>query len=87
MKTIKYEIVECIPNNVEEGILYISLMYETSRHKCPCGCETEIIVPCGKDGWEFKFNGDLVSITPSIGNFYLPCKSHYYITNNEIIEY
>lgn len=82
---LKTEFVYYIPEDIEEGILYVSLEFQTSRHKCPCGCGNEIVVPFGDKWWTMTREEDKITFTPSIGNFYLPCKSHYYITKNEII--
>jgi hypothetical protein len=31
------------------------------------------------------FDGDLVSLSPSIGNWQFPCRSHYWIRENAIV--
>jgi hypothetical protein len=45
----------------------------------------------GKTGWwDLLENGGKVSLHPSIGNFQIPCKTHYFIKDNKInlrIEY
>ena len=74
---------------IEEGKLYISKEYGSSKHLCPCGCKEVIVVPFKinwKDDkhWMYIENDGKVSLSPSIGNNYLSCKSHYYITENKI---
>ncbi len=86
MKNIKfrYEFVEFIPRNLEESVLYISIAYGTANHKCACGCGNEVVTPLSKRGWSLTYDGDSVSLYPSIGNWNLPCKSHYWITENYV---
>jgi hypothetical protein len=85
MKTVKYEFVEFIPDKLEDWTIYISLIYATAAHKCCCGCGNEIITPLSPTDWKLIFDGESVSLNPSIGNWHLPCRSHYWITNNKIV--
>ena len=89
--TLKPEFFHFIPETLEEGILYISLEYSAVLHKCCCGCGQVVSTPIsnGREGWDGGWtltneNG-LVSLHPSIGNFQIPCKTHYFIKNNEVI--
>ena len=66
---------------MEEGKIYISKQYNTSIHRCLCGCGEKTVLPLHVlYGWELIENNGQISFTPSIGNFQLPCKSHYIIT-------
>ena len=87
--TIEPVYVEYIPRELEEGKLYISEKYETAVHNCLCGCGSRTVTPLnciveGKDmGWHLiKHPDGRISLTPSIGNFQMLCKSHYIITKN-----
>lgn len=82
---IGYELVEFIPGQLKERILYISSAYGTAVHKCFCGCRREVVTPLSPTGWELIFDGKTVSLHPSIGSWNLPCQSHYFITNNRVI--
>lgn len=89
MKTIAkvpYEpvFVEFIPKELEQGKVYISEEYEVSVHLCLCGCGEKTVLPFGRpDDWHLiKENNGTVSFTPSVGNFQIPCKSHYIMTKN-----
>lgn len=73
-----------MPEQPEEGILYISFEYCTAIHKCVCGCGNEVVTPISPTDWQLSFNGESVTLTPSIGNWNFKCKSHYWITNNKI---
>lgn len=77
--------VEFIPDTMEDGILYISLAYHTASHRCACGCGELTVTPLTDDGWKISIQDDKVTLSPSIGNFQLNCKSHYFITSNKII--
>ena len=81
---MKYEFVEFIPAQVQEGVLYISIPHSTAIHQCACGCGSEVVTPLHPTGWEVSFNGEAVSLNPSIGNWSFPCQSHYWITRNKI---
>jgi hypothetical protein len=85
MKTIRHKFVTKIPDRLEEGVIYISIKYSTAMHKCFCGCGEEVVTPLSPSRWELTFNGQTVSLYPSIGNWSLPCKSHYWIRNNCVV--
>jgi len=66
------------------GVLYITLEYGTAVHLCPCGCGSRVVTPLTPTDWELRFNGKEVSLSPSIGNWSFPCKSHYWIIRNKV---
>ena len=85
---LKPKYVEFMPESLDSGILFISLIYEIAIHLCACGCGTKVVTPLDKiHGWELeqKDGGTTISLHPSIGNYQIPCKTHYFIKNNEII--
>jgi len=84
MMTLTHRFVEYIPDEIEDGVLYISIPFCTAIHKCVCGCGNEVVTPISRKGWKLSFDGETVSLTPSIGSWNLACKSHYFITNNKI---
>lgn len=86
IKQIRPESVEFIPERLEEGVLYISERYRTAVHKCCCGCGQEVVTPLSPAEWSVKRNGGLVSLWPSIGNWSYPCRSHYVIRDNRVIQ-
>lgn len=91
MRLSEIEPVFCdeIPNEIEEGKLYISDLYEVSVHLCACGCKQKTVMPLGSGEWNYSSSPDkkIVSFNPSIGNFNgeNPYHAHYYITNNKIV--
>ncbi|MDE6339468.1 MAG: hypothetical protein K2K97_06745 [Muribaculaceae bacterium] len=78
-------LVDEIPpkDEMQQDYLYISHKYGTAVHYCACGCGEEVVTPLSQEGWSLHFTGRF-SLTPSIGNFQYPCRSHYFITNERI---
>ena len=83
-KKITYQFIDKIPESLEEGKLYISTRFATAIHKCFCGCGYEVVTPLSPIDWKLIYDGDTVSLTPSIGNWGFPCMSHYWIQNSEV---
>jgi hypothetical protein len=81
---MKHEFVEFIPSKLEENVLYISIEYDIAKHKCACGCGAEIVTSLSPARWKLTYDGETVSLNPSIGNWSHPCKSHYFITENKV---
>lgn len=82
---IEHRFVEAIPAQLDEGVLYVSIKYTTAVHHCLCGCGSEVVTPLSPTDWEMTFNGETVSLHPSIGNWSFPCQSHYWIRNNRVL--
>ncbi len=70
---------------VPEGVLFVSIEFGTAVHKCCCGCGNEVVTPLGPTDWRLTFDGESVSLYPSIGNWSFPCRSHYWIQNDEVV--
>ena len=83
--SLSYKFVEYIPENIEDGMIYISIPFATVVHKCCCGCGIEVITPLSPTDWKLIFDGQTVSLDPSIGNWSFNCQSHYWIKQNQII--
>lgn len=82
--TLKHLFVDAIPEKLEDRTLYISIEYATATHKCCCGCGLEVVTPLTPTDWKLIFDGETVSLTPSIGNWSFPCRSHYWIERNAV---
>jgi len=82
---ITHEFVDSIPEHLDEGRLYISIRYRTASHLCACGCGSKVVTPIKPAKWNLTFDGDTVSLCPSIGNWQKACRSHYWIRNDTII--
>lgn len=86
MKTaVTHQFVQVVPDKLQEGVLYVSIEYATVVHKCLCGCGKEVATPISPTDWRLTFDGDSVSLDPSIGNWGFPCRSHYWIRNNRVL--
>ena len=81
---LKHEFVKMVPEPLEQGVLYICMEYRVAIHSCCCGCGRKVVTPFSPEGWKLIFDGKTVSIRPSIGNWNFECRSHYWITNNQI---
>jgi hypothetical protein len=84
MKSLEHRFVERMPSSLDDGVLYISLEYGTILHKCACGCGLEVNTPLGRTDWALTYNGETISLWPSVGNWSFPCRSHYVIKHSEI---
>jgi hypothetical protein len=49
-----------------------------------CGCNNEVVTPLSPTDWQLTFDGESVSLNPSIGNWSFKCKSHYWIVKDTI---
>jgi len=81
---IKHEFVDLAPGTLESGILYVSVKYKNMVHLCCCGCGHKVVTPLSPTGWAITFDGRTVSVTPSVGNWNLRCRSHYWISSNRV---
>ena len=83
-QTLAHEFVEYVPGRLAEGVLYVSIAYRTAVHLCACGCGNKVATPISPADWKLQYDGDTVSLTPSIGNWGFPCRSHYWIDRDRI---
>jgi len=65
----------------KENVIYVSREYSCAIHKCLCGCGGKTVTPLTKGEWTLTENEKGVTMTPSILNSGMDCKSHYIITN------
>lgn len=78
------QFVESIPETLDPGVLYISITLASAIHLCACGCGQEAITPLSPTDWKFCFDGENVTLDPSIGNWSFPCRSHYWIRGGTV---
>jgi hypothetical protein len=81
---VRHEFVEFIPSNRKEGVVYVSIPYATAVHNCCCGCGSKVVTPLSPTDWKLTFDGDTISLYPSIGNWNFECRSHYWIINDKV---
>jgi len=82
---VSFQFVDSAPTPLADGVLYISSRYTTALHNCCCGCGREVVTPLSPAQWSLLFDGETISLNPSIGNWKYPCRSHYWIRRNEVV--
>jgi hypothetical protein len=83
---LEHQFVQYIPDQLSEGVLYISMEYGTAAHSCCCGCGEQVVTPFTPTDWKMIYDGESVSLWPSIGNWTLACRSHYMIDRGRVLE-
>lgn len=81
---MQLEHVEYMPKELKPWTLYVSKRFNVAAHLCPCGCSSKVVTPIGPCEWSYSEKNGKPTLYPSIGNWQIPCKSHYWITNGEI---
>lgn len=84
-RTLRHVFVDRIPSPLQPDTLYISRKFSTSAHLCCCGCGNKVVTPLKAGNWTLIVRNDKVSLDPSIGNWSLACRSHYWIRDNKVI--
>jgi len=87
IERIEPEFVEFIPEELAPGKLYISMEYATASHLCCCGCGEKVVTPFTPTDWRMTYDGETVSLRPSVGNWEQACQTHYVIDRNRVIEH
>ena len=82
--SLQHKFVEYMPTELEDGVLYVSMPLRLAMHRCCCGCGNEISTTLSPRRWSLTFNGQTVSLCPSIGNRQLPCRTHYWIEKGKV---
>ena len=74
-----HQFVDYIPERPQPGVLYVSIPYATVVHRCACGCGNKVVTPLSPADWKLTFDGESITLYPSVGNYSYPCRSHYWI--------
>lgn len=85
VKEFSIQFVEYMPDIIKQGILYVSMQYSVIIHLCACGCGEKVVTPLSSEDWQLYYDGETISLYPSIGNWDFSCRSHYWIRRNKII--
>lgn len=70
----------------EDGVLQIE-DNAYAAYNCPCGCGRVVMLPLApkiKYGWGYNEDTGKVTLSPSVYSTGFPCRSHYFIVDNEI---
>lgn len=79
-----HEFVRLMPKDLQPHVLYVSMEFATAVHLCACGCGSKVVTPLAPTDWKLTFDGEAVSLYPSIGSWALPCRSHYWIAHGRV---
>lgn len=82
---IELQRVRYMPKGLKPGVLYASEEFGIAIHLCACGCGTKVKTPLGPTEWSLKETRKGPSLYPSIGNWQLPCRSHYWISRGDVV--
>lgn len=82
---IRLQRVHYMPKDMEPGVLYVSEEFGAAAHLCPCGCGLKVRTPLSPTDWTLRETANGPTLYPSIGNWSLPCQSHYLITDGQIV--
>ncbi len=87
IQVIRPQYVEQLPDQMEEGVLYICEEFDLTAHKCCCGCGEDVYNKINPAKWRLtKMRNGSVSLYPSVGNWKYACKAHYWIHKNRVID-
>jgi hypothetical protein len=85
-KALDHRFVDSFPDPLAPGILYVSLEYGSVAHSCCCGCGEEVVTPLTPTDWYITYDGETITLHPSVGSWTLRCRSHYVIRRSKVIE-
>ena len=76
-------------DRLEDGVFYIVDDSPYVEWNCPCGCGNTVMIPVRRpgdemDGWDMTEKGGRVTLSPSVLSSGWPCRSHYFVRNNQI---
>lgn len=83
-KEFEYELIDHAPEKLADGVLYVFMRYAALMHLCACGCGREVVTPLDPTDYTFTFDGETVTLRPSVGNWRFPCRSHYFIPKSRV---
>lgn len=85
IRRLNPQFVEHFPERLEPGELYLAMEFATAVHLCACGCKNKVITPFSPTDWQMSFDGESVSLKPSIGNWSFRCRSHYWVRSGRVV--
>lgn len=85
LSTLELRHVHYVPKALEPGVLYVSNEFGAAVHLCACGCGTKVSTPLGPTEWTLNETTAGPTLSPSVGSWQLPCKSHYWVNEGQIV--
>jgi hypothetical protein len=79
------EFIELAPPELKKGVLYVSMVHACVIHRCCCGCGEKVVTPLSPAEWQLSYDGEAISLHPSIGNSRFPCGSHYWVKRGQVV--
>jgi hypothetical protein len=83
--TVTFEFIDLLPPALQDGVVYISMEHRTVVHNCCNGCGERIVLGLSPAQWTLTFDGETITLDPSIGGGALACNSHYWIRRNKVV--
>ena len=81
---IKLARVYYVPKTLEPGVLYVSEEFGAACTFAACGCGSKVSTPLRPTEWTLEETPAGPNLTPSVGNWQLSCRSHYWIREGRI---
>jgi hypothetical protein len=85
VRRIELARVEYVPKALRPGILYFAEEFGAAVHLCACGCGEKVSTPVRPTEWTLSESAAGPTLDPSVGNWQLPCRSHYWIREGKIV--
>lgn len=87
MKQVRFrhEVIDSIPETLQANTLYVTTDGDVAGHLCACGCGREVFTPLSPTDWSITFDRRGASLSPSIGNWAFPCRSHYFLCDGAVV--
>lgn len=79
-----HELVGRFPDEPHHGVLYVSMEFASAMHRCMCGCGESVITPLTPTDWRMTYDGETMSLAPSVGNWSMACQSHYWLDRGRV---
>src|SRR5689334_4119493 len=76
--------VRFVPGALAPGVIYVSEEFDTAVHLCACGCGSKVVTPLGPAEWSVSESENGPTVYPSVGNWQINCKSHYWIEDGDV---
>jgi len=83
-RALEHRFVSAVPHELEPDVVYVSMEFATALHICP-SCGRKVVTPFAPGSWNFRFDGETISIHPSIRNGAHGCGAHYWIRNDRLL--
>lgn len=82
---LAHTFVESIPSELDDDTVYVSIDFRTTIHLCACGCRNQVVLPLRPSAWSLTYDGQEISMSPSVGNWSFDCRSHYWIRHGIVV--